>query len=376
MVVTRADWGGAQRHVFDLATKIDPTRFRVTVACSPDGPLVQRLSEAGVAVRSLTMLRREISPWHDLMAVRALTDLVRETEADLVHAHSSKAGILGRLAARRAKVPAFFTAHGFAFAGSRTPMAFRILYLISEWWAGRRWTDRLITVSASDRRLALAWRIAKPERVALVYNGINHHRFAAVPPPTAGPIPVIGVLTRLVPGKGLDDLLQAAQLLLTTGPYRFVIGGDGPLLERLKLRAQSLGIAEQVEFLGFVTDEVAFLRQIDVYVLPSYKEGLPYGVLEAIAAGRPVVATAVGGLPEVVTDGVNGRLVVPGNVSALANALREVTEERQLRHMSENARQLVTARFTLDRMIRQVEQLYMNALDTHQGHGVAEVEIC
>lgn len=362
-LVTRGDWGGAQRHVLDLATGLDPERFRVTVACAPDGPLVERLQEQGVTVVPVVELQRDVSPFQDRQALAAITRLIRDAGVDLIHCHSSKAGFLGRLAARRAGVRSVFTAHGFAFAGSAVSLPARAAYLGAEWWAGRWWTDRLITVSEADRRLALAWRVAPPSVVHLVHNGVRPERYAPIAPPALGPgAPVVGLMTRLVPGKGLSELLEAARLLLNQGPYRFVVGGEGPLRAALEEHARRLGIAEHVSFPGFVADDVAFLSQLDVSVLPSYKEGLPYTVLEAMAAGRPVVASCVGGIPEVITDGQNGRLVRPGDVAALARALAETVMPERLSTLSAAARETIRSRFSHAGMVRAIEQVYKSIL--------------
>lgn len=365
-LITRADWGGAQRHLFDLATGLDPSRFQVTVACAPDGILVDRLREGGVEVIRLDSFQREFSPLKDGQALSAVLEVIRLVRADLVHSHSSKAGFLGRLAARRAGAKAVFTAHGFAFGGGAASLPARAAYLAAEWGAGRLWSDRIITVSEADRRLALTWRIAPPHRVVRIHNGIDPTDYKAIPDPDpGGRPPVIGVISRLVAGKGLEDLLVAASLLLKRGDYRFVLAGDGPLMPALQQRAQELGIARQVAFPGFVDPAVA-LRAIDLFVLPSYKEGLPYNVLEALAAGRPVVATAVGGLPELILDGQNGRLVPVGDIRALAEAMEGLARDPRFSQFAASARRTVLERFHLRQMIDRTAALYDDVLRHQQ----------
>lgn len=365
-LITRADWGGAQRHLFDLATRLDPARFTVVVGCAPDGPLVDRLRTHNVPVIPIPEFRRDISPLDDIRALRILERIIVESRADLVHCHSSKAGFLGRLAARRAGVPSVFTAHGFAFGGRASGILSRLAYFSAEWLAGRFWSDAIITVSEADRQQALRWGVGRAQRLFAIHNGIDPIPFERIPDPNpVGRPPVIGTISRLVPGKGLEDLLEAAALLRQRGEYRFVIGGEGPLRRTLEERVRVLGLRNYVEFPGFIPEPAELLKRIDVFTLPSYKEGLPYNVLEALAAGRPVVATVVGGLPEIITDRENGRLVAVRDVGGLAAALREMAVGVGSWFRPERARAAVRERFHVGLMTSQVEQLYVRLLADH-----------
>lgn len=367
-LITRADWGGAQRHVFDLATRINSGQFRVTVACAPDGILVHRLRSLGVEVLPVRSFQREIAPIQDVAAVREVAELIRLTGAHLVHAHSSKAGLLGRIAARWCDVPVVYTAHGFAFGGRASPLVSRVGYLGAEWLAGHLWTDRILTVSEADYRLAVAYRLAPAHRVHVIHNGIDPEPFARIPlRDSREDLPVVGTISRLVPGKGLEELLRAAQTVLRHRPVRVMIAGDGPLEAPMKLLAEELGIAQHVRFVGFVEHPASFLREVDLFALPSYKEGLPYTVLEALAAGRPVVASDVGGLPEIITEGVNGRLVPAGNVTLLAQAIRQLLDLPDLKDPSLQARRSVNERFHIDTMISRIQAVYLTLVSGESG---------
>ncbi|HYF94806.1 MAG TPA: glycosyltransferase family 4 protein [Symbiobacteriaceae bacterium] len=361
-LITRADWGGAQRHVFDLATSLDRDRFEIIVACAPDGALVERLEAKHIQVIPIPSFQRGISLFRDFRARSEVCNLIHMVRPSIVHSHSSKAGIFGRWVAHEMGIPALYTAHGFAFGGGAASFPARAVYLATERLAGRFWTTCIITVSEADRRLALQRRIASADQVVTVHNGIDCTPYAEIPLPSlAGRELVVGVISRLVPGKGLVDLIEAAAVVLGHRSCRFVIAGEGPLRPKLEARARALRIHDRILFPGFV-EPTAALKGIDIFVLPSLKEGLPYNILEAMAAGRPVIATPVGGIPEVIADGQNGRLVPVGNVRALADAIGDLALQHRLMQMGSLARRTVQERFNKVKMVGEIASIYERVL--------------
>ncbi len=324
MEVLEATAGGTRRHLRDLVLALDRRRFRVTVVASParDPDFARDIDlfrMAGVAVEVLPMKRR-IAPLADAAAVARLIRLMRRARPGIVHAHSSKAGMVARLAARRAGgIPLVYTPHAFAFLCD-PPL--RGLYLACERWAARR-TDRLIAVSREELELACDPRrgLALPAaRVRLIPNGIAP---AGTPRPPRPPAPpVVGFVGRLCRQKGPDFFLAAARRLHAASPgTRFRMVGDGPWRAWVERRIGRTGLSNCLAWRS-VRDEIAVadeLAGLDAVVLPSRWEGLPYTLLETMAAGVPLAAMASGGIADVVEDGVSGLLCPVGDVDGLAS---------------------------------------------------------
>lgn len=329
-VVTGSDWGGAQQHVLWLAQGLRERGFAVSVACQPGGYLVDRLKQARIAVWLLPNMARSINPYRDWRTYQDLRRVLGEGEYDLVHAHSSKAGALTRLAAASRGIPAIFTAHGLVFSNVAMAPWKRRVYAGAERILGRR-TSHLITVSRADAEAARKNRLVPDGRLTVVPNGVP------VPDPGQLPwlrsegrrslgldpeAPVVGVIARLHPDKDLSTWLRAAALVRESTPgVRFVVIGDGPERGSLRRLAQDLGLDPVLLWAGEQPDASRLLPSFDVFALSSVKEGLPLTLLEAMAHGVPAASTTVGGVPEVIDEGRTGLLVPPRNPDALAEAI-------------------------------------------------------
>ncbi len=387
--VVEATTAGVGRHVLDLAAHTQRLGLDVTVACPPvrqgarhDTNFVERLAAAGLAHVPVP-LRRSIHPPADLRAYHRLLALMREGGFDVVHAHSSKAGALGRLAARRAGVGAVvYTPNAFAFlgAGNRLQTA---LYRAAERWLGRRATDAVICVSPSELAAARRAGIVPAERLVLIENAIEAGDFApagdtaavksALPALAARPgreladprRPLVGFVGRLAPQKGVLCLVAAAQQVVKARPEaQFLLVGEGELEAALRRRVAQLGLEEHVWLAGYRSDVPRVLAALDVFTLPSRYEGLPYTLMEAMAAGRAVVATDVTGNRDLVRDGETGRLVPPDDAQALAEAVVELLaapEERA--RLGRNALAAAQARPTPAEMAGRVVDLYHALLE-------------
>lgn len=259
-----------------------------------------------------------------MRACRQVKEWLARERPDLLHAHSSKAGLVGRIAARMAGIPSVFTAHGWAFTGGATTTR-KLIAIPSEWLAARTGGD-IICVSRYDRDLARRYAIAPDARLHTVWNGIKDTEIRAAP--GSGTEPVVTMVARFAAQKDHATLLQAMALIGNLA-WRLRLVGDGPLLAEVKALASSLGLEDRVEFLGARSDVMALLAQSDVFVLASRFEGLPISILEAMRAGLPVIASNVGGVPELV-DGETGVLVSPGDAVGLANALERLLGNREL----------------------------------------------
>lgn len=370
--ILEATTGGTRRHLFDLVTNLDPERFAVTVVGADRGDPgfaadVAVFRERGIPV-TLTPMVRPIRPWADLRAFLQISRLLREQRPDVVHTHSSKAGFLGRLAARRAHVPRIVhTPHCFAFEMD-SGAARRALYVRLERLAARC-TDRMICVCAAELAAALKHRVAPEERLTVIENGVRAADAAVAPEHVEAlraelglPLgaPVVGAVGRLTRQKGYEVLIRSAPAVLARFPdTRFVLVGDGELRAELERTAREAGVAPHVLFAGQREDTRAFYPLFDVLAVPSLWEALPYALLDGMASGSAVVASAVGGIPDVIHDGTSGWLVPPRQVPPLAEGIIALLATPELRRrLRVHAKSILERRCRLEDMIAKTEAVY------------------
>ena len=355
-LITRAERGGAQVHVLDLL-KGFRDRCQVEVAAGEDGYLMDEARKLGVACHVVPSLYQPMHPITDTRACFEILGLLRRTQPDLLHVHTSKAGVLGRLAARWFGIPSVFTAHTWCFAEGT-----------SRWWrlAGApfermaAWTGAsIINVSEANRKLALQYRIAPAERLVTIHNGIPD--MAAPRTETRSEPPVVLMVARFAPQKNQAMLLEA--LARVKSMFRVQFAGDGPTRAGIERLAGQLGLTSRVDFLGDRSDIAAVLERASIFALPTNWEGFPLSILEAMRAGLPVVANDVGGVSESVTDGVNGFLVPRGDTPAMAVHLERLLANPELRlRMGQASRQAFQQNFTLQSMLTKTSEIYTRAL--------------
>ena len=353
IVITLAETGGAQSYVRDLVPAL-VERYDVAVAAFGPGPLADAVRQAGARYLPLRHVRRAVSP-RDLLGLVELVRLMRRERPVVVHANSSKAGVLGRLAATMARTPVrVFTAHGWAFGAASGRS--RALYL---------WVDRLmrplttvvVCVSESERAAGLAARTCSARRTVVIHNAVEVDEATVASPEGGPPLQLVSV-GRIAPPKDFSTLVRAVGRLERRS-VRLAVLGDGPGRAALDAAIQKLGLAGSVELVGEVRDVPARLAQAHIFVLSSRSEGLPISVLEAMAAGLPVVAADVGGIKEVVEDGVTGYLFEPGDVAALAQRLAALSADSALRAaLGAAGRERAAALFALPRWRERHMQLY------------------
>ncbi|UCF56499.1 MAG: glycosyltransferase family 4 protein [Deltaproteobacteria bacterium] len=347
--------------------------YEVELACAPGGRLIQLVQENDMKVRPFKHMVQPLHPLKDTLALLDLTAFLKRNPYHIVHTHNSKAGFLGRLAAKLTGVPVIIhTVHGFAFH-DQEPLWRQTLFRNLE-RLGSHWCDKMIFISQPLIDWALRDRIVGEEKIAKIYSGIQLDLFRPIKSEEINKIrkkwklrekePVIGIVSKLWEGKGHVILIDAFKLLKKRiEDARLVIVGEGYLYNKLMRLADMNGLRESVLFTGFQMDVSEIIATFDVAVLPSFFEGMGRVLLEAMAMEKPVVASCVGGIPDLVEHGINGLLVRPGNVKELADALEKILSDKRLANkMGREGRKKIKEQFSSDVMVESIEKVYRELL--------------
>jgi glycosyltransferase involved in cell wall biosynthesis len=380
-VITRLIVGGAQENTMwtaDLLNRGWPGsgRYQVDVVAGtqtgPEGSLVEEVRERGTAVTLLPALRREPAPFRDLAALVQLVRLIRRGRYRIVHTHSSKAGVLGRLAARIAGVPAIVhTVHGWSFHDGLSGMRRRVYVALER--IGDRCGHSGVLVTSRDRDKGAAAGIRGGGHYRLIRSGIELDRFGhpgvsraemrdRLGIPEAAP--VVGTVTRLSTQKAPLDLVEAFAIIREGCPdARFVIVGDGPLRSAVETRIRAHGLGSRVVMTGLRRDIPELLPSFDVFVLTSLWEGLPRVLPQAMASGVPIVCTRADGNAEAVQDGIQGYLVAPGQPAEMAGRVLELLADADVRGRMGQAGRQRAQEFDVRQMAREIDALYRELLE-------------
>ena len=371
-VITRFA-GGSGGNTLLSATGMDQRRYDVWVAGGPGGPLWERARTAGISTVEIPSIVERISPVHDVRALWALTRLMRRERFSVVHTHCSKAGVLGRVAARLSGTPiVVHTFHAFPYHDFMSARR-RRAYILVERLAGHL-ADRYIAVSPRVSREAVEMRLARPGSVLVVPSSIEHDNIPDEPAPAlrrdlglSDDVPVVGTVGRLVFQKGpLDFVRMAAHVARERPDARFVMVGDAsqesaPMDQATRREARRLGV--DVLFTGYRSDAARIAALFDVFVISSLYEGLGRSLTEAMASGRAVVATAVNGVPDLIEPGSTGLLAPPGRSDLLAACVLWLLDHPQeARRMGRQARARVRSLLDPEVMCRMLDREYSNLL--------------
>ena len=355
-VITRAELGGAQVHVLDLVSNL-PRQYEPIVAAGEDGFLLEQCRKLGAAVHIVPDLVQPIRPRKDLKALFALVKLFRNEKPTLVHAHTSKAGLLARFAARITGTPVVFTAHTWSFADG-LPFLQRWIAIPLEWIAAAL-GGKIITVSQANQEKAERMWIGRKKDLLTIWNGIPDNPVRANPGSHRGTRLIM--VARFVPQKDHQSLLRA--LTGIQGDWSLMLVGDGPCRNEIQEMAVNLGLAQRIHFLGDRSDIAQLLAESDIFLLPSKWEGLSISILEAMRTGLPVIATDVGGVSEAVTHGVTGFLVPPQDTAQLRTRLRQLMASRDLMFkLGRNGRGRYEADFKVESMVKRTVSVYENSV--------------
>ncbi len=374
-VITRLIVGGAQENTIAsvLGLRRKPGLEANLVAgpsLGPEGSLESMFADCPALLTTLPQLVRPLHPWKDVLALRRLTGLFRAYSPDIVHTHSGKAGILGRLAAARARVPTIIhTIHGPSFGPFQGTLA-NSLFRSAERYAARV-TTHFVVVSAAMMEQYLAAGIGRPDQYTRIFSGFplepfltatNDLQLRARLGLTADDI-VIGKIARLCALKGHDQLLTIARSLTSSCPrVKLLLIGDGPWRDRLKTQVRELGLEKEVIFTGLVppADVPRLVGIMDVLVHLSVREGLPRALPQALAAGRPVVAYDADGAREVCLDNETGFMVRSGDMPGLRERLLRLVNDASLRErLGRRGQEFVCQRFGVQQMVDDLHRLYL-----------------
>ena len=379
-VITRMIVGGAQENTMLSCALLDRSRFHSEVVTGPqtgpEGSLHEETRRRGVTLHVEPFLVREVNPVKDLLALVQLLRLMRRGRYDIVHTHSSKAGVLGRVAACLAGVPVVVhTVHGWAFTPGQPRVVFRFYVGLERLCA--RWCRALIVVAESDRQEGLSLGIGSPGQYVLIRSGIEIATYRDVPVQPAAArreagVPaeafVVGSVGRLSAQKAPLDLLAAfADVARQQGDAHLVLVGDGPLRGEVEAAVARAGLQDRVHLLGLRRDVPVLLRAFDVLALASRWEGLPRVFPQAMAAGLPIVATRVDGAADAVVPGETGWLADMGDAEGMARHLLALAEDPVLARRMGRAGQARVEEFSAARMVGRLAELYGSLARTDSG---------
>ncbi|TSC69753.1 MAG: hypothetical protein G01um101470_985 [Parcubacteria group bacterium Gr01-1014_70] len=369
-VITKSVWGGAQQYVFDLATNLPPEQFEVAVALGGTGHLAERLQEKNIAVFNIRNFQKSINPLKDIVVFFELLSVYRRFKPNIIHTNSSKAGGIASAAAlvhqalSRTSVRCVFTAHGWAFLEPWRPrwqkFLMRFFSKITAYFH-----HAIIVISKFDRAAVSTYNIAAKKKVTLIHNGISNdinflpHAEAQQSLLGNKHELVVGTIAEWTQNKGLGYLVSAMSVVLASCPRtKLCLVGWGE--ERMKLETCILKLKlEKSVFLVSKSSATPYLKAFDIFVLPSLKEGLPYTILEAGLAELPVIATCVGGIPEIIENGTDGLLVDPASPNQLADAIIKLARDINLREQLGKAlHQRVKEKFSIELMLQQTIHMY------------------
>jgi len=369
-IITKSVWGGAAKYVFDLSTNLSD-EYMITVAAGGHGKFAQRIKRAQIPYFNINNFQRNINPFKDFFAFFEILSLLFQIKPDIIHVNSSKAGGIVGLAGWVYKILSgkqirlIFTAHGWAFNEDRSKSQIKLIKLFSKLTA--LFYDKIICVSEYDKKTALKDRICRKNKLAVIHNGIDIEKVSFLSQEKAqkkliGKISpfVIGTIAEYTKNKGLVYLLKAIKNIKDQEIDVILIGsGENPDKEKIESFIEKNNL-KNINLIEFIDNAASYLKAFDIFILPSLKEGLPYTILEAMTAEIPIIATDVGGIPEIIENDVNGILIKPKNHKLIKEKILylmnnpEITEK-----LTQKAKNKIAKKFTLEKMIQKTKNTYL-----------------
>ena len=384
-IITRLDMGGSAQNTLDTCLNLNHRKYEVylihglslesVMTEKERSTVANRIDKArqrGVKVIALDTLVRRIDIIKDLKTLFSLWRIMRREKPIIVHTHTSKAGLLGRVSAWLAGVPLIVqTPHGHVFYGHFGSLESKFFLLLEKLAA--RLTDKLVALTEQERMDYVKFAVAPSSKLLTIHSGVKLDRYLK------GPFGrnrrrellgfddqdlIIGFVGWLLPIKGVMQLLKAMEIICIKYPHaRLVYVGKGGLEKDLKVETERLGLTANVKFLGWRDDIAEIMPLFDIFVLPSLNEGMGRVLVEAMAAARPVVASDVGGIPDLIKAGENGLLVPPGNIQALAAAIGQLIDQPATANKMGQLGRRRSQNYRLETMIQKIEDLYEALLE-------------
>ncbi|MFQ6083735.1 MAG: glycosyltransferase family 4 protein [Candidatus Aminicenantia bacterium] len=384
-IITRLDKGGSAENTLLTVLGMDKKKYDIILVKGPTyeskmskeehASVISSLKEAqlkGIKVADIHFLIRRINPVYDLLAFFSLYRLLIREKPIIVHTHSSKAGFLGRLAAKLAGIPIIIhTPHGHIFFGYFGPFKTKIFIFLEK--IASYITDKIVALTNREKEDHILFKIANEDKFVVINSGVEINKFKELPFDEkqnfkrALGIPenslIVGTVGRLVPVKGPEFLIEAAKYIISKySDTFFIFTGDGYLKQNLERKAFEIGIKKNIIFLGWRNDVAKIISIYDIFVLPSLNEGMGRVLVEAMAIGKPIVASNVGGIPDLVTHGKNGFLVSPKNPEELAKYIQILIEDKEKRESMGQAGKEIALNFSKEIMVEKIAKLYKELL--------------
>ncbi|MFA6428748.1 MAG: glycosyltransferase [Candidatus Buchananbacteria bacterium] len=370
-LITQDEFGGAQYYLLILAKNLKDS-YNITIAAGDQtttNGLLNQAEQAGIKIKQLTKLKRQLNFGQDYQALQELISLVKTEQPDIIHLNSTKMGVLGVIAAKLANSQAkiIFTVHGFIL-NEPLNLGQKIFYWFAE-LISLTLTDQIICVSEFDRQSIINAKLCSASKLITIHNALDlselkflsreEARQELLNNPTNDQL-IIGTVANFYSTKGLNYFIKALALLKNNLPQKFfaVIIGDGELRPKLEQQIKKLGLTENILLAGYLPKAWQYLKAFDIYVCSSVKEGLPYSILQAQAAGLPIISTNVGGIPEIITDGQNGLLVETKNPTKLAEKIKLLTKNKPWRDQLGVGVKPTAEKFSQQQLVDQTASLY------------------
>lgn len=372
VLIVEAMLGGIRQHVFDIARELNKEEFKVYLIYSDeraDEKFFEEIKEIGKTIELIKCneMQRSLG-WHDFVAYKKIKRLLRDIQPDIVHCHSSKAGVIGRLAAKKCNVPLIlYTPGAYAFQSPECSIIKKRLYIWAERYLSRNACSMTINVSKGEMNKALEYKVDRPEKFTLIYNGISQidipdRNVLRSKLALKQGVQYVGFTGRCAKQKDPMTFLKIAkQVIDVRDDVEFLYIGDGDLEDSMREWIEQNKLSEKIHMLGFRNDSAEIVGAFDIYLSTALYEGLPYSMIEAMRAGIPIIATNCIGNNELIFEGINGLLFPIRDIESGRNCIISQIENKLISR--ENVSSTYASVFSIEKMIDSLQKVYRKCWD-------------